>query len=107
VQFGSNTTLFHYFCSEEGLKISLPEPGHYATGLFFIQNDAQQVQKCSLKVLSRPSLQERKCQKFRNNSRFVRIIIIVYCVQIPLTQGWKTECFAIIYSSQRMSLQCQ
>ena len=30
-------------CSEEGLDISLPKPGHYATGLFFIQNDEQQV----------------------------------------------------------------
>ncbi|CAB4023060.1 Hypothetical predicted protein, partial [Paramuricea clavata] len=28
---------------EEGLNISLPEPGHYATGLFFIQNNEQQV----------------------------------------------------------------
>jgi hypothetical protein len=26
------------------LNISLPEPGHYATGLFFIQNNEQQVQ---------------------------------------------------------------
>ena len=30
---------------EEGLHISLPEPGHYATGLFFIQNDEQKVHK--------------------------------------------------------------
>ena len=39
-----NFLIYFYLFREEGLNISLPEPGHYATGLFFIQNNEQQVQ---------------------------------------------------------------